>query len=128
MAYANLPADDDVDDAPPVTITRVGGGYSGVRSPKTAPSPAARTPAVDDDDRHRRRGDRRRPSTAATARDRTRDRRAFDPSLTKQLAHREAALGFELERVRAQNATLVAERRLARSARRREATIHRDGR
>ena len=109
MAYANLPADDDVDDAPPVTITRVGGGYSGVRSPKTAPSPAARTPAVDDDDRHRRRGDRRRPSTAATARDRTRDRRAFDPSLTKQLAHKEAALRFELERVRAQNATLVAE-------------------
>ena len=109
MAYANLPADDDVDDAPPVTITRVGGGYSGVRSPKTAPSPAARTPAVDDDDRHRRRGDRRRPSTAATAGDRTRDRRAFDPSLTKQLAHKEAALRFELERVRAQNATLVAE-------------------
>ena len=80
-----------------------------MRSPKTAPSPAARTPAVDDDDRHRRRGDRRRPSTAATARDRTRDRRAFDPSLTKQLAHKEAALRFELERVRAQNATLVAE-------------------
>ena len=80
-----------------------------MRSPKTAPSPAARTPAVDDDDRHRRRGDHRRPSTAATARDRTRDRRAFDPSLTKQLAHKEAALRFELERVRAQNATLVAE-------------------
>ena len=115
MAYANLPADDNVDDAPPVTITRVGGGYSGVRSPKTAPSPAARTPAVDDDDPHHHRRDRRRatttrrPSTAATARDRTRDHRAFDPSLTKQLAHKEAALRFELERVRAQNATLVAE-------------------
>ena len=119
MAYANLPADDDVDDAPPVTITRVGGGYSGVRSPKTAPSPAARTPAIDDDDHHHhRRGDRRRPSatttrrpsTAATARDRTRDHRAaFDPSLTKQLAHKEATLRFELERVRAQNATLLAE-------------------
>ena len=110
MAYANLPADDDVDDAPPVTITRVGGGYSGVRSPKTAPSPAARTPAVDDHHHHRRRATTttRRPSTAA-ARDRTRDHRAFDPSLTKQLAHKEAALRFELERMRAQNATFLAE-------------------
>ena len=90
-----------------------------MRSPKTAPSPAARTPAIDDDDpHHHRRGDRRRPSatttrrpsTAATARDRTRDHRAaFDPSLTKQLAHKEATLRFELERVRAQNATLLAE-------------------
>ncbi|MDA9080812.1 hypothetical protein N9M16_05250, partial [Candidatus Dependentiae bacterium] len=35
--------------------------------------------------------------------------RAFDPTLTKQLAHKEAALRFELERVRAQNVTLVAE-------------------
>lgn len=116
MAYANLPADDDVDDAPPVTITRVGGGYSGVRSPKTAPSPAARTPAVDDHhhrehrahDRRRATTTTRRPSTA-TARDRTRDHRAFDPSLTKQLAHKEAALRFELERMRAQNATFLAE-------------------
>ena len=114
VAYANQ--EEDVDDAPPLTVTRVGGGYSGVKSPGRAKTPPAARPASATPIGHvsratplTRHHDPRSHAASTSTRGGKKHERAFDPTLTKQLAHKEAALRFELERVRAQNVTLVAE-------------------
>ena len=114
VAYANQ--EEDVDDAPPLTVTRVGGGYSGVKSPGRAKTPPAARPASATPIGHvsratplTRHHDPAAHAASTSTRGGKKHERAFDPTLTKQLAHKEAALRFELERVRAQNVTLVAE-------------------